>query len=58
MLVFVYKNRTTEMEDVEKGVIVEYVDKCVTRSAAHWMMSRYPLQDKRWKVRKETCGGQ
>jgi hypothetical protein len=47
MLVFVYENRTTEMEDVEKGVIVEYVDKCVTRSAAHWMMSRYPLQEQR-----------
>ena len=26
MFDFVYENRTTEMEDDEKGVIVEYVD--------------------------------
>ena len=26
MLVFVYKNWSTDMEDVEKGVIIEYVD--------------------------------
>jgi hypothetical protein len=39
MLVFVYKNWSTDMEDVEKGVIVEYVDKCITWSAAHWMIS-------------------
>jgi len=28
MLVFIYENWLTDMEDVEKGVIVEYVDKC------------------------------
>jgi len=33
------------MEDVEKEVIVEYVDKCITQSAAHWMISQYPSQE-------------